>query len=713
MATNSTIFGIISDVLTPSSSLFTSAEGSRASLDLLVANCSPFLVNSVVESMQSAGVDVIATQSSTIIEFRQLLSEIKHDLVLIGFKDDRDVREAVLHVRRVGTDCGIVLLADEIAPDVYSLASDLGIRDVVPAIDTARLAMVVLREYETIQLRHELAHTLQLLADAESRCEVLTSLSQDAVSYVHEGMHVRTNPSYLNLFGISDAKQLDDTPLMDLIAPSDRMTLKETLRQLNNSYGQHTLDTNCLHKSGQVFPARLEFYPANIEGEQCIQIVIRQTAPSGLSKTQTPISDATDQLTGLLSRKTILDHIEANFTIDKRREPVGMVMIDLTGFTRIKTQLSLAETDNRLRKFAQALKHALATKKAKIARYSDNEFAIYVTADNPNAIAYKAMHVLSQQASVWQDDSSMSEICIGVSNTEEEDITSARVLVKHARFALHQAEEQGGGIVLYRSFGQSLKNSSGPIDSELIELINNALEQDRFRLKFQPIVSLHGDLSEYYAVFLRLLDNRNVELLPSVFLDQAARTGKLANIDRWVIRNATRELAKQRRAGRKVVFFVSVSRASIVDDSFLLWVCDCLRDARAKGSWLVFQFKEEDLLAFDDRARPLLDGLRKINCRVAMDGLSNVSQALHFLSGTNLDFVKLGSNLMRDLATSNDRQKALSEIHANLEDRGLKIVATTVEDPDSLAILWNFGVNYIQGFFLQKPVSSIVYEYDD
>ena len=86
---------------------------------------------------------------------------------------------------------------------------------------------------------------------------------------------------------------------------------------------------------------------------------------------------------------------------------------------------------------------------------------------------------------------------------------------------------------------------------------------------------------------------------------------------------------------------------------------------------------------------------------------------MHFLNGTNLDFVKLGSDLMRDLATNEKQQKALSELHANLEGRGLKTVATTVENPGSLAILWNMGVNYIQGFFLQKPVTSVVNDYDD
>ena len=696
-----------------SSNLLMSANSRGTSIDWLVAGCSPLLVNTIVTTMRNAGVAIHTTQCSSIKELPQSLAGYSHDLVLIGFSDDLDVRKAVLLVRKYNTDCGIILLADEIAPDVYALASDLGIRDVVSAIDTTRLTLVVLREHETIQLRRELAHTRHLLADAENRCDVLTALSQDAVSYVHEGMHVRTNAAYLKLFGISDTTQLDDTPLMDLIAPDDRAVLKEVLRQLDDTNGQQqSLDTHCLHKSGRSFSARMDFHPANIDGERCTQIVIRQSAPSGLPSAHEPVN-TTDPLTGFLTRKSMLDHIESRFARDKREDPVGLVMIDLAGFTRVRKELSLAEADNRLRKLSQALKHALAAKKVTIARFSDDGFAIYVTSGNPNAIAYKAMHVLSQQAAVWENESAMSEISVGVSNTAEQDIASARILLKSARVALGQAEQQGGGIVLYRSFDQAISKSVGPIDSELIELINSALEQDRFRLKFQPIVSLHGDTREYYAVFLRLLDHSNVELLPAVFFEQAERIKKLASIDRWVIRNAVKELAQQRREGRKVVFFVSVSRASIIDDSFLLWVCDCLRDAKAKGSWLVFQFKEEDLLEIDEGARPLLEGLRKINCRVAIDNFSDSAQSMLFLDQIRFDFIKLSSDFMRGLAANDERQKRLSDINESLKDRGLKTVATTVEDANHLAVLWNVGVVYIQGYFLQKPANSIVYEYDD
>ena len=61
------------------------------------------------------------------------------------------------------------------------------------------------------------------------------------------------------------------------------------------------------------------------------------------------------------------------------------------------------------------------------------------------------------------------------------------------------------------------------------------------------------------------------------------------------MRNAIRELASHRREGKKIIFYIILSRAGIEDDSMMLWIVDCLREFRAKGSWLVFQFRENDL----------------------------------------------------------------------------------------------------------------------
>jgi len=272
-------------------------------------------------------------------------------------------------------------------------------------------------------------------------------------------------------------------------------------------------------------------------------------------------------------------------------------------------------------------------------------------------------------------------------------------------------DAEGAQIQVYRP---DVRAATGPtaVDAEVLELIDHALEFDRFRLVYQPIVSLQGDARENYAVLVRLLDSNNAEHLPASFLQTAETCGRITEIDRWVIRNAIRELVKQREAGRKVNFFLCLSGMAIEDDSIVLWICDCLREFKAKGAWLAFQFHDEEVRTRIQAARQLIEGLKKINCRIVIDRFDDGPSSETLLRHLPVDLVKLGPAFTRDLASDAALQERLRELNGRLQALGLKTVATSVEDANSLAVLWNTGVNYIQGNFLQEPAASIAYDFE-
>ena len=177
------------------------------------------------------------------------------------------------------------------------------------------------------------------------------------------------------------------------------------------------------------------------------------------------------------------------------------------------------------------------------------------------------------------------------------------------------------------------------------------------------------------------------------------------------MKNASKELESQRKDGRKTVFFINLSADSLRDETFLLFVCDCLRDFNVKGSWFCFQVKDEDVRKHIDAATPLLEGLKKIKCQLAIDrfGLSPKPESL--LKRLDFDYAKLDAAFMKDLASDQGNQDKLHAIHELIRSHDVKSVATAVEDANSLAILWTVGLNYIQGYFLQEPSETIAYNF--
>ncbi len=101
----------------------------------------------------------------------------------------------------------------------------------------------------------------------------------------------------------------------------------------------------------------------------------------------------------------------------------------------------------------------------------------------------------------------------------------------------------------------------------LVKQIKLALRGNKMQLLFQPIVSLKGDESENYEVYLRMQDESGNLLLPKDFLPAAEKGGLMAALDRWVLAHGIKRVTEQRRKGKPVVLFVKLSAASLKDEN--------------------------------------------------------------------------------------------------------------------------------------------------
>lgn len=249
-----------------------------------------------------------------------------------------------------------------------------------------------------------------------------------------------------------------------------------------------------------------------------------------------------------------------------------------------------------------------------------------------------------------------------------------------------------------------------PSARDLPALLQEALVGDRLQLQFQPIVSLRGDAREHYETLVRLPSPTAGELLPADFFDTAARSGLLGALDHWVIRHAIFRLARERRTNRRIHLFIPLSAQGLADDRLLLAICDHLRDAQASGDWLTFQLRPADVRAHPGRTRRLVEGLRQVRCRLALERYDGEPATRELLTALPFDFAKLAPALTRDLAGAPARAERLRTTLALLAGRSVKSVATGVEDAQSLAYLWAAGIDYVQGFFLQEPTEVLAYE---
>lgn len=244
------------------------------------------------------------------------------------------------------------------------------------------------------------------------------------------------------------------------------------------------------------------------------------------------------------------------------------------------------------------------------------------------------------------------------------------------------------------------------------ERIRRALrERHLFSIVYQPIVSLGGAVEACYEALLRLHDEQGGEYLPASFLPAAERAGLMGVVDQWVIRQAARQVQSEWVAGRTVRVFVNLSRATLLNPEFSAWLARLFEHFRIVPEAFVFEVPESVLMLHLLQCRAALHALRGLGCGIALDHFGGGADAFDVLRDTGLDYLKFDAALTRGLADNHEIQLRVRDLAGRAHAQNKQVIAGRVQDARSVALLWQSGVDYVQGYFLQQPSRALDYDF--
>jgi multidomain signaling protein FimX len=241
-------------------------------------------------------------------------------------------------------------------------------------------------------------------------------------------------------------------------------------------------------------------------------------------------------------------------------------------------------------------------------------------------------------------------------------------------------------------------------DKIWVKHIKAALMENRFRLVQQPVASLQGDDPVMFDVLVRMVDTQGKEVLPAEFMAAAERNDLLKNIDRWVV-GASLSFAAQRRPG---CLFVRLSKDTVKDGSFLDWLENHVRSSRAEPQRLCFQVTEELAASYVTQVKVLAGALRQKGFRFALDGFGSGRDSQGLLDSVPLDFVKIDGALVQGLTGDPQLQQRVRTLVDSATKRLIQTIGERVEDANTMAVLWQVGVQYIQGYFVNEPEQVVL-----
>ncbi len=255
--------------------------------------------------------------------------------------------------------------------------------------------------------------------------------------------------------------------------------------------------------------------------------------------------------------------------------------------------------------------------------------------------------------------------------------------------------------------------------------LKDALEFDRFRLYFQPILpleevnshSLPGEpnrlwaslshLPDHYEVLLRLDDGEKELIGPGAFLSMAERFKLIDKIDLWVVRESVRVLEDLRDQGRDASFSVNLSGVTLNTSETLRKLEKLLLETSLPPSSLIFEVTETSAIEKIDSARKFIERMRSRGWRFALDdfgtGFSSFSQ-LKFLP---VDMVKIDGQFVEDMMLDPIDRAIVIAINDIAHSLGMKTVAEYVETPETLRALLDMGIDYAQGYYISRPMTCV------
>ncbi len=414
-----------------------------------------------------------------------------------------------------------------------------------------------------------------------------------------------------------------------------------------------------------------------------------------------------DKLTGLLNRYE-LDRCLVNLIEDAEisGQSHALLYIDLDQFKVINDTCGHQAGDELLRMLGMHLKKAVQHGDI-VGRLGGDEFAVLLCQVEPQdalQVADRICRAINAIRFAWGSYSFAVRASIGVTMITENTRT-ATVAMRQVDSACYAAKEQGRNRVhLYTESDQQLARRRG--EMQWLSRIHKALDDNRLSIVQQSIVPLQpGTTGEMAEILLRVHMPDGREISPGAFIPAAERYNLMPTLDRWVIRRTLETLAAEPADVAHIErFTINLSGLSIGDPDFLRYIVDEFEASGIAPSRVCFEITETAAVASFSQAVRFMSLLREIGCQFALDDFGSGMSSFGYLRELPVDYLKIDGMFITDLDVDPFHRAIVRSITEVDRAAGKKTIAEHVDSEANMNLLREMGVDYVQGFFISKPV---------
>lgn len=418
-----------------------------------------------------------------------------------------------------------------------------------------------------------------------------------------------------------------------------------------------------------------------------------------------------DPLTGTLNRRCFLERADFAVAGHAHAESrASMLYIAVDQVARLRRDLGAPCFRAAIARLAERVLEAVGAEDV-VAYFGNGIFAILSQTAVQDTGLGEAVLQAVVAAPIQACGQSIRVTCSVGAATQEAGRSDGLALLLRAEQAAAAAQAQGGSRVCEFASTNGAATAA-PAGEDPGDAVDRAVQARAFQLVYQPILRLHGEHEELYEALLRMSDDHGRPIPPQIFMPRLRSGAHMLDVDRWVIEHAIETLAADRRTRGRTRFFIKLSQQALGNRMLLMWISNCIRNSRLIGQGrIVFEAAESDVAAHLDQTVLLAQGLRQLHCALAVEHFGTSDQITSVLERVRPEYVKMQGGTAGGRFDDADAAARTQALVAQAIAAGAEVIVGQVEDTNTLALLWEMGVRYFQGYAVSSPDGSLDFDF--
>ena len=414
-----------------------------------------------------------------------------------------------------------------------------------------------------------------------------------------------------------------------------------------------------------------------------------------------------DHLTGLINRREFEEHVEKALDDAKILNiKHALCYIDLDKFNVINNSCGYEGGDVLINQISEILKKHLSGKSV-LSRLGGDEFCILLCGLGTDEALEVMENILSEFNDfrfVWEDKRLSVAMSIGLVIIKGVD-QSVSKLMQDAESSCGVAKEIGGHRVQVYHEGHA-RLSKRHAEVEWAGKIDKALDEDSLHLRCQRIMPLAAEDSyhDHYEILLGMTDDLGKQSSLQEFINAAESYKRMSEIDRWVIKKSFNWIADNRNELDHVSSFsINLSGHSLNDLGLMDFVIKQMQDSKVPIGKICFEITETLGIASLSDASNFIKRFKTIGCKFSLDDFGSGMSSYGYLKSLPVDYLKIDGVFVKEMATNPNDYAVVKSISEIAHFMGKQVIAEYVQDEETIHLLKELGVDYAQGYGIEKP----------